>query len=108
MKKILKQIIVIAGVVLITAFLLMAIGNKMRADAIKEQHAEENYSSWLAENCKCLERNIIFCPEGFILKNQSCVNEQEKTFTNKLAGCSKYDCSGEIKLWNNETNKWSQ
>ncbi|MEK6913786.1 MAG: hypothetical protein AABW47_03900 [Nanoarchaeota archaeon] len=106
MKKIFKKAIVILTITLFVAVSLMLVGNKMKANAIKEQQAEEDYSAWLADNCKCLERDRIFCSEGFEIKGSLCYNEVKKIYTNRLADCSKYDCSGEIKLWNNETGKW--
>jgi hypothetical protein len=102
----LKKIALILGMVLIIAFLLMVAGDKIKANMIKQNNEAQAYETWLAENCKCLERNRFGCMEGYVLLNKSCVNEQAKTFTNILLGCSKYDCLGEIKLWNNETEKW--
>jgi len=102
----LKKIALVIGMVLITAFVLMMIGDKIKSNVIKEQQLQENYSTWLAQNCKCLERNIIFCQTGFTLKNEVCINESAKTYTSVLLSCSEYNCSGEIKSWNNETNKW--
>jgi hypothetical protein len=102
----LKKIFLIAGITLAVALLLMVIGNKMKADIVKEKQSQENYSVWLSENCNCVARNLFSCPTGFTMKNQTCVNEAKKSYTNKLAGCSEYNCSGEIKLWNRETEKW--
>ena len=102
----LKKTALILGMVLITAFLLMLIGDKIKANMVKEDNEAQAYETWLTQNCNCLERTKFGCVEGYVLLNRSCVNEQTKSFTNVLLGCSKYDCSGEIELWNNETNKW--
>ncbi len=102
-----KRVSLVLAITLIIAFLMMMVGNKIRANMIKENQESQAYQEWLVENCKCLEKNKIECSEGYILQNQTCVNEQENTFTNILLKCSKYDCAGEIKYWNNETYKWS-
>ena len=102
-----KKIALIIGMILITAFLMMMIGDKIKANIIKDNQEVQAYQEWLDENCQCINHEKIMCPSGFELKNQSCINEQENTYTNLLAGCSEYNCSGEIKLWNNETGKWS-
>ena len=102
-----KKIALVMGMVLITAFLMMIIGDKIKANILKENQESQAYQEWLAENCNCLAHGRIMCPTGFELKNQSCVNEQQKTYTNLLAGCSEYNCSGKIKSWNNETGNWS-
>lgn len=104
MKKRIRNSILIAGFVFIVALLLIFIGNQINANAIKEKQAIENYTEWLAETCNCLERNIISCSERFELKNNICTDGEY--ITNKLLICSKYNCSGEIKLWNNKTEKW--
>ena len=104
----LKKIALIIGMVLITSFILMMIGDKIKANVIKQNLAEENYSTWLAQNCKCLERNIIICPTGFALVNQACINQTEKTYTNTLLACSEYNCDGENESWNSETGKWEE
>lgn len=103
-KKLIKKIIVIAVITLVVAVSLMLIGNQMRANAIKEQQEKDDYEEWLANNCECLARDRIFCPEGFELKGKMCYND--KFYTSRLAACSKYDCSGEIKLFNNQTETW--
>lgn len=103
-----KKLIQIMGVIFIitlaVALLLMFIGNQMRTNAIKENQATENYTEWLANNCNCSARDRILCPDGFELKNNVCMNKNG--YTNVLEACSEYNCSGEIKLWDNETGKW--
>lgn len=74
----------------------------------KEQKEQEAYEEWLIENCECLERERILCPEGFELKNNLCKNETRKVLTNKLKACSRYNCSSEIKQFNFEIRKWEK
>ena len=108
-KKLIKNIIIVAGIILAVAFVLMFIGNKMRADTIRAQQEAENYQNRLSETCECLERNKPVCTlNGFEYDSSRklCVNSVEKTITSPSLGCSKYNCSGEIKLWNNLTQKW--
>ena len=105
MKKITK-ISLALGITLVVGLLLMTIGNKIKSDIIKENQEAQEYQEWLVENCDCLKRERITCPTGFEMLNQTCRNEDAGTYTNKLLICSEYNCSGEIKLWNNETEKW--
>jgi hypothetical protein len=97
-----RNIIIIVGVILAVALILMLIGNKMRADAIKA----ENYQDWLFENCNCLAHNHPYCSEGFKLNGTLCFNDKTKEYTTRTFGCSEYNCSGEIKVWNNITETW--
>ncbi|MBI4116929.1 hypothetical protein HY449_04255 [Candidatus Pacearchaeota archaeon] len=78
------------------------------ANAIKEQKEKEDYYNRLVDDCKCLEKNRAACSEGFVLSadGKMCKNEQKKVFTNILFSCSKYDCDGEINVYNNKTNGW--
>lgn len=96
----------IFAVTLAVALSLMFIGNEMRAQQAQQKADAQNYSEWLAENCHCTAYNIISCPTGFELQNQTCMNTLKTAYTSKLLGCSKYNCSGEIKNWNNQTEKW--
>ncbi len=107
MGKLLKNALLIAGISLIVIFLLMIIGEKIRADVVKQNQESQAYLDWMSQNCDCLAHDRLFCNPGFELKSHNCVNINEKLFTNAIAGCSEYNCSGEIKIWNNETNKWS-
>lgn len=105
MKKI-KNIILIAGITLIVAFLMMLIGNKIEENIAKESQEVTAYEEWLTENCDCILKDRILCPKQFQLRNQTCVNEEKKTITSRLISCSQYNCFGEIKLFNSETKKW--
>jgi hypothetical protein len=105
MKKI-NKIFLIVGITLAVALLLMTIGNKMKADAIKEKQDAENYNEWLAENCNCLVKEKITCPTGFEILDKLCYNSAKGIYTSRVIKCSEYNCSGEIKIWNNETGKW--
>ncbi len=104
-KKIIN-IAIIAGAILAVGLILMLIGNRMEANAIKEEQEAEDYLNLLSETCTCLEHDRIYCPDGFELKGALCYNAYEKEYTARILGCSQYDCSGEIKLWNNETETW--
>ena|SRR3989344_4101671 len=96
-------------IVLATAiFALIYYHGNITANAIKEQQEQEYYESWLPENCDCLEKERIKCSDGFELVGNLCRNETEKTFTNVLKACSKYDCKdeGTVYTFNLESNKW--
>ncbi|MBU0957785.1 MAG: hypothetical protein KKF56_03155 [Nanoarchaeota archaeon] len=47
---------------------------------------------WLIENCECIERNHIVCPEGFEVVGDFCLNETQNQYTSRLLKCSKYQC----------------
>ena len=87
--------------------ILMIVGvqvNKtMTANAIKEQ---QEYETWLENNCECLENERPKCQEGFELVNDWCNNETRGVFTYALGGCSKYDCEDGIHVYNLEEEKW--
>ena len=107
MGKPLKNALLIAGISIIIIFLFMIIGDKVKANILKENQETQAYQNWLSENCDCLAHERLFCPSGFQMVNSTCINVDEKTFTNKLAGCSEYNCSGEIKNWDNDNGKWN-
>jgi len=83
------------------------INKKITADVIKEKMEAENYLSDLAENCECLARERYYCfLEDFELEGEFCVEKKTGIVTARVLGCSEYNCSGEIKIWNNLTKKW--
>jgi len=106
MNKIIRNIIVIGMITIIVALSLMLIGRQITANAIKEKQKLQAYEDWLVENCTCLAKERIMCPDGFELKGNWCFNNSKNYFTNILKACSQYNCSGEIKLYNNQTQKW--
>ena len=57
---------------------------------------------WLVDNCECIERENLKCPDGFELEERVCRDKEKNTFTNVLLGCSKYDCNG--KVWGVKPN----
>ena len=103
-KKTILAVALVIGIVVVVAVLLMLIGNKMRENSLNEKKEAEKYNNWLAENCECLEKNKIFCPGDFELNGSFCVLGDEST--SRLIGCSLYNCSGEIKTWNNVSEVW--
>jgi hypothetical protein len=107
----LNKIFPILGILAAMVILLFVIANLINANAIKEKQTADNYNEWLAENCKCLEKEKVSCPFGFKLKDNVCIgdtylNNRGIYISSKLLDCSKYNCSGEIKSWDNSTNQW--
>jgi hypothetical protein len=105
-KKLLRNTILIFGIIVVLLGVVIIVNKVMTANAIKEL---EGYKEFLSENCECLENSIPKCSlEGFEYDKvrNLCVKKDKKLVTYPTLGCSKYDCSGEIKLWNNETLKW--
>jgi hypothetical protein len=94
---------VVLTIVLI-AVLLIAVQTIINTNVNNEQKQTANYSLWLSQNCVCLEENLLSCPEGFNLVGKLCLDKENITAT--LKSCSKYDCSGKIKLFDVESQKW--
>lgn len=95
-------VLVILG---ISLFFFTSIGKSISSSIIENREKElENYEIWLSENCGCVEHGKLECREGFELGEDGlCANSQEKTFTNPLEACSKYNCSEGTIYWNNNT-----
>ena len=108
-KKINKMmwIVIVIIVILAAAFLIQT----MTSYIVKEIPDKD----WLVDNCECIERENLICPNGFEVVEGDrmckkitldCPSElvidieglckERITYTNPLLGCSKYDCSGEI------------
>lgn len=102
MKK--NKLIITFGIILTGVLIL--IGNKMRGDVIHEKQELEKYSEWLSENCECLTKKRYLCPEGYTLNNSFCFKNSENKYTLRLIGCSEYNCTERIIVWNNQTLKW--
>jgi len=82
--------------ILITAIiilLLIGIGYKIVRIPFNEDKPVPD-SDWLHDNCNCTERNNLQCPEGYTLDVRACI--KNKTMTNAILKCSKYDCNGTI------------
>jgi hypothetical protein len=105
-KKLLRNTILIFGIVVILLGVVIVVNKVMTANAIKEQ---ENYEAWLKNNCNCTEKERPKCSlEGFEYNKirKLCVNTDKKYITYPSLSCSEYNCSNEIKFWNNETEVW--
>lgn len=112
MNKPIRNILIICGIFLICMFLFFGIKKYITGQAIKEQNEanqiQEDYKEWLAENCKCLERKIIECPEGYAPFEDKpfCYNQSLNKITNRYLICSKYECKDGIRDFNFDANKW--
>ncbi len=105
-KKLLRNTILIFGIIVVLLGVVIITNKVMTANAIKEL---ENYKQWLSDNCECLEHSISKCSlDGFEYNKTRnfCVNKDKKQVTYPTLGCSQYNCSNEIILWNNETEMW--
>jgi hypothetical protein len=102
-----KKIFLVVGIILLIAISGFLINKKITANAIKEKIEFENYLNELAENCDCLARERYYCSlDDFELRGNVCVNKKTGVVTTRVLGCSEYNCSGEIKIWNNKIEKW--
>ena len=109
-KKLIRNAILIFGIVAVLLGAVIVANKVITGNAIKEQQNQlAEYQKWLVENCECLEQNHSVCTlEGFEY-NQTrnlCVNYGKKLVTYPGLACSKYDCSGEMKIWNDEIEMW--
>jgi hypothetical protein len=104
-----KKIILGIGIILLIVIAGFLINQKITADAIREKIEAENYLSELADNCNCLARERYYClQEDFEVEGDYCVGQKTGVVTTRVLGCSEYNCSGEIKIWNNQTLKWEE
>jgi hypothetical protein len=102
-----KKIFLVVGIILLIVISGFLINKKITADAIREKQEAENYLSKLADNCDCLARERYYCLlEDFELEGDYCIGKKTGVATMRVLGCSEYNCSGEIKIWNNQTLKW--
>jgi hypothetical protein len=110
MKKIVRNTMITVGIILAFAILLIIIGNgnPMKANVIKNQQEEDNYSQWLVNNCDCVTYGKILCPDGFNLEENNTICISKTAYTSTILGCSEYNCSGQIKLWDNVTETWQK
>lgn len=110
-KKIIIAVIGIAILLFVAGVVYLSVNKILTAKEEKrlaeEKLAQENYLDWLVDNCECVEKNRYFCNEGFALEGETCVNHDAGSFTRRLIGCSRYNCSEEIIEFNFEENKWN-
>ncbi|MEJ2267777.1 MAG: hypothetical protein P8X70_01740 [Nanoarchaeota archaeon] len=102
-KKLLRNAILIFGFTILLLVIAIFVEKVMTANLIKEQ---EVYGEWLKDNCNCTEYERIKCPEGFEWNAERHWCMDEGKLTNPRMGCSRYDCEGDIKIWNNRKNIW--
>lgn len=82
-KKLLRNTLLIFGIVVILLVVVIFANKIMTANVIKYQG---DYEDWLKDNCNCVDK--------------------EKKVASPLLECSKYNCSGKINIWNNKTKMW--
>jgi len=92
-----KKIIAIIGAIVLLEIILFVV-IKFNSERTNENSSLQEDISWLHDNCDCIERNNWKCPDGFYLVSgeKSCKRMDNKSITNVLLGCSKYDCNGTI------------
>ena len=105
-----KNIILAIIILLIVIALGFFIVKKITGNVVKDESKKE---TWLENNCECVERENIKCPEGYKLMDEKrlCDKVSEKCskgelnklicepfvqYSPVLLSCSEYDCDGEI------------
>lgn len=105
-----KNIILAIIILLIAVALAFFIVKNITGNVVKDESKKE---IWLENNCECVERENVKCPEGYKLMDEKrlCEKVTEKCFTGEsnvlscepfvqyspvLLSCSEYDCDGEI------------
>jgi hypothetical protein len=99
-----RNILYIILLVVFIAILLIVLETLITSNIEKQRKETTNYTLWLSQNCLCLEENLLSCPEGFKLVGKLCLDKEN--ITNTLKGCSKYDCAGQIKSFDVDSQKW--
>jgi|WetSurMetagenome_2_1015567.scaffolds.fasta_scaffold168622_2 hypothetical protein len=99
-----RSFLFIWGIILVICVLLIIIETIITINVEKQQKETADYSAWLSQNCICLESNLLSCPAGFKLVGKLCLDKENSA--DSLKSCSKYDCLGEIKFFNVNTQKW--
>ncbi len=85
--------------VIILSALIVAIGIMVIVVKFTNNVGDSNHETPKDyDGCTCLERNNWKCPDGFHLLGEErvCIRAGNKTVTNVLLGCSKYDCNGTV------------
>ena len=96
-RKIILTILIIL-ILTVAVFLIIKLTLNSSNQDDSNQSNQSNFEDWLHDNCNCTERNNWKCPKGYYLvpEQKLCERNDNKTYTNVLLGCSKYDCNGTI------------
>ncbi len=100
--------IVLVSSLFLTVFLIVGLRAVLTGNMIKQEQEQNEYQEWLIDNCTCIEKERILCKEGFVFNGKNCENENLNVFTQVLRACSMYNCTEEIHVFNNQTNKWEK
>ncbi|MEK6817279.1 MAG: hypothetical protein AABX80_00605 [Nanoarchaeota archaeon] len=107
MKKKILIIILVLALLLVSAFFIV---KNFTGNVVKDESKKE---LWLENNCECVKREIIKCPEGYELMDEKrlCEKVTEKCskgelnkifcepfvqYSPVLLSCSEYNCDEEI------------
>ena len=97
----------ILAVVLVILIVLIYFGKLIiNANVIRIQEEQEKYYDKLVDNCECVERERIYCMEGFELNEAEDLCLKKGGYTGVRKGCSQYDCYGDKVFWNFEDKLW--
>jgi len=58
------------------------------------------------DNCRCFERERLKCSGEFELVEEKRLCKKGNEITNVLLGCSKYECSGQVYIFNFYDKEW--
>ena len=112
MKKDIKKVILTIVILIVVLILVIFVRKGLTSNIIESQVPDID---WLIDNCECIERENLKCPQYFELVEgkrmckrtiTECPSElmldikgickTEILYTNVLLECSKYNCTGEI------------
>lgn len=99
-----NKILIIIGILVVMAGLLAIILILRQNNSSSGGLAFDDFYS--DEQCRCLEHELNDCSNGFELKENVCINETLKVYTNVIKKCSKYECSGIVYEFNSDINGW--
>ncbi|MCR4284710.1 MAG: hypothetical protein NUV97_01535 [archaeon] len=101
-----NNIILIIGILIILGIVIISILPKdSPITKPKELSEQEKLESWLSDNCECVERERLYCPnDNFKLSDGICISKGG--YTNPSRGCSEYNCSKENYVFNFDKEEW--
>ena len=100
-----RKILIAVTIILLLAFASLVVYRE--ANAVIQSKKTISDESFFSDNkCTCLERNRNKCSDGYELKQNLCVNQTLKTYTNVLKGCTKYECNTTFYTFNSKNNGW--
>lgn len=90
----LATLLIVIIIVLVLAVAVLALQlSKKPATVEKKVIDYKTDKEWYKDDCKCVEwKGEKVCPSGFQPNGKLCATSDNKTLTNYMIACSKYEC----------------